>query len=119
MSQRNFSLKLASAKSPVVRWPDHLRGTAQQKFWFRRFEGLEPGLGLHQIADRFGVTYYVAYNRARLFGYEFADSRFRHDRNQWSRVDWNLSNVAIARQLGVSPSRVRDVRRKIRLAVTS
>lgn len=78
--------------------------------WFERFEQIEPGSDLETLARRFNTNYRVMHRWASLFGYPFTDRRCQVAPEDWDRVDWSLSDSEIARQLGISRERVRQVR---------
>lgn len=93
--------------------------TLIERTWKRLFAALPKGLTTNEIKRRLGkplrtVQYWVA----RL-GYKAADPkgwimrRQRHAKHRrWKRVDWSKTNIAIAKQLGISREAVRQMRKK-------
>jgi len=103
---------MGAPRQASVNWPTGLRITRIRTRWFGEFARLEPGLNLHEIAKRLGVSYTATWVWASAFGYRFPDRRGRRRGASalWDRVDWSLNNSEIARQVGRSPERVRQVR---------
>ena len=94
-----------------VVWPARIPRTPLRTLWFDRLVGLEPGLDLETLSERFGAPYRTVQRWVDLFGYRFADRRCRGGSNEkWEHVDWRLSNTQIARRLGLSRERVRQIR---------
>jgi len=92
-------------------WRLRPRLTARQQRWFESLSALEPGLRLNEIAARVGEPYATVQRWASFFGYEIRDGRGdRPARVAWNQVNWRKSNVIIARELGVTRERVRQVR---------
>jgi len=79
-----------------------------------RLAALPPGLKLAEMAQRLGEAYASVQRWAAFFGYRIRDGRTeRQSRVDWSRVRWELPNVVLAQQLGVSRERVRQVRNEL------
>ncbi|HEX4793421.1 MAG TPA: hypothetical protein VH370_06495 [Humisphaera sp.] len=95
-----------------VQWPANLKRTATRQRWYDRFEKLKPGLSLRQVAKQLRESYASVYRWAEMFGYKFPDMRRRGrvTAAQWDKVDWELRDADIARDLNVSRERVRQVR---------
>jgi hypothetical protein len=95
-----------------LNWPTGLKRTATRVRWFQRFTELKPGLDLQQVSDQLGEPYATVYRWADTFGYPFPDRRRRGrvSTTQWDSVEWGLRDAVIARELGVSRERVRQVR---------
>ena len=92
-------------------WLAGLRQTPIRLKWHRRLAALSPGLSLGQIAEQLGEPYPSVAFWAKLLGYAFTrQRRGRKSQVDWERVDWGLRNCDIARQVGVSGERVRQVR---------
>ena len=93
-------------------WPAGLKKTPTRVRWFEKFSQLKPGLDLQQVSDTLHEPYATVYRWADTFGYPFPDRRRRGrvSSGQWDEVDWGLRNAQIARELGVSRERVRQVR---------
>ena len=87
------------------------------------FSKLPSGLTYTKLARRFRVPYLTALRAAHKFGYAAADGR--HSGQMHRRlfdpetVDWNKSNIQIARELLVSRERVRQVRNKIEMSAST
>jgi transposase len=92
------------------------------------FQELTPGLTAGQLARRLGVSILTARKWAAQFDYHLPSSRLGSPRGwrkppekraahnpPWVNVDWSLMDVEIARRLGVSRERVRQVRRDLGL----
>jgi hypothetical protein len=95
-----------------LNWPTGLRRTATRARWFQRFSQLKPGLDLQQVSDILHEPYATVYRWADTFAYPFPDRRRRGrvSTTQWDSVEWGLRDAVIARDLGVSRERVRQVR---------
>jgi hypothetical protein len=95
-----------------LNWPTGLRRTATRARWFQRFSQLKPGLDLQQVSDILHEPYATVYRWADTFAYPFPDRRRRGrvSTTQWDSVEWGLRDAVIARELGVSRERVRQVR---------
>ncbi|MDB5301382.1 MAG: hypothetical protein JWO87_3045 [Phycisphaerales bacterium] len=93
-------------------WPAGLKHTQTRDRWFERFAALKPGLNLQEISEQLQESYASVYRWADLFSYPFPDLRRlgRVAAEDWERVDWKLRDAEIARDLGVSRERVRQVR---------
>jgi len=88
----------------------------KQSEWQSLFDSLPPHLTLKEVARRFKQTYRLTATWARKCGYEAksghkllwtAQRRRQFQRVPWQNIDWRLSNVQIARELGVSREIVR------------
>jgi DNA-binding CsgD family transcriptional regulator len=83
--------------------------------WIRQ---LPPNLTIAEVSKRLKVSPATASSWIREAGYRFRrapGSGQRHrkvDAGRWSKVDWSKTNIEIARRLGVSRERVRQVRVK-------
>src|SRR5258708_757959 len=93
-------------------WPAGLKHTQNRDRWYERFAALQPGLNLQEIVEQLQETYASVYRWADLFSYPFPDLRRlgRVAADDWERIDWQLRDAEIARDLGVSRERVRQVR---------
>ncbi|HWE93349.1 MAG TPA: hypothetical protein VG269_05185 [Tepidisphaeraceae bacterium] len=93
-------------------WPAGLKHTATRDRWFERFTALEPGMSLQRISAQLQESYASVYRWADLFSYQFPDLRRlgRVAPDEWKRVNWQQRDAEIARDLGVSRERVRQVR---------
>ena len=100
------------AKSLKIRWPGKLRHTRTRDRWFERFSKVKPGLSLQRVSKLLKENYASVYRWAELFNYQFPDLRThgRVSSAQWEKVDWAERDADIARELGVSRERVRQVR---------
>ena len=95
-------------------WRRRNRLTPRQRAWLGRLAQVEPGLKLGELAAMLGEPYATVQRWAAFLGYPIRDGRSeRSSRVNWSSVDWRKPNVAIARELGVSRERVRQVRREM------
>jgi len=94
-----------------VRWPPGLSRTPARLLWFGRLSALPPGLDLASLARAFRAAKPTVHKWAHLFDYPLNDSRRRAGpRERWDAVDWTQRDSEIARELGVSRERVRQVR---------
>ena len=101
-----------SSQSNGVKWPTGLVRTRVRLGWYGRFSGLPAGLGLAALTRKFAVSKSTAHKWAHLFGYALVDPRRRAGPAEcWDSVDWTRRDSQIARELGVSRERVRQVRR--------
>jgi|SRR5947209_2161424 len=92
-------------------WPAELSRTPPRLLWFGRLSALAPGLDLASLARAFRVAKPTVHNWAHLFKYPLSDSRRRAGpRERRDAVDWTQRDSQIARELGVSRERVRQVR---------
>lgn len=98
------------AERNVLTWPAGMAETAVRRVWFERLRKLPPGLDADAVARRFGSNYRAVLRWAHVFGYQFRDRRRHTDRDRWNKVDWSQTDAQIARELGVSRERVRQVR---------
>jgi hypothetical protein len=95
-----------------LQWPAGLKHTATRDKWFEKFAQLRAGMNLQQVAASLSEAYASVYRWADLFQYPFPDLRRegRVSTRDWQEVDWCLRDADIARQLGISRERVRQVR---------
>ena len=101
----------APVVASVLDWPPGLRPTTLRQAWFDRFRTLEAGLSLKQVAERLSEPYASAAFWAKCFNYPFTKlARGRKSNIDWDNVDWSLKNCELARQLGVTGERVRQIR---------
>ena len=100
------------ARSVKIQWPGKLKHTRTRDDWFKRFSKLKPGLSLQRVSKLLKENYASVYRWAELFKYEFPDLRChgRVSSAEWEKVDWTQRDADIARDLGVSRERVRQVR---------
>jgi hypothetical protein len=100
------------ASSATIRWPRTLKHTRTRDRWFKHFAKLKPGLSLQRVSRQLKENYASVYRWAELFEYRFPDLRRsgRVSSSEWDKVDWSLRDADIARELGVSRERVRQVR---------
>ena len=100
------------ARAGGVAWPPGTRVTARRKLWFERLRNAKPGMDLVALAASYRTSYSIVQRWATLFGYAFPDRRCRGGpAEKWDAVDWRLSDSRIARTLGLTRERVRQVRR--------
>ncbi|HEY2585200.1 MAG TPA: hypothetical protein VGI81_05500 [Tepidisphaeraceae bacterium] len=93
-------------------WRTRAKLTARQRRWAEMLDSVEPGLKLAELVGRLKQPYATVQRWAAFFGYPIRDGRReRPARVDWRRIDWRKTNVQIARELGVSRERVRQVRR--------
>ena len=95
-----------------LRWPPQVRRTPARMVWFQRLGAVPSGLDLSALAQALGTAYSTARRWAFLFGYPITDRRCRGPRDKWNSIDWKLSDSQIARNLGVTRERVRQVRKQ-------
>jgi hypothetical protein len=101
-----------ASESGGVTWPAGLARTGARLAWYGRLAALPSRLSLIDLARKFGVSKSTAHKWAHLFGYALFDPRRRAGpRGCWDSVDWTHRDSHIARELGVSRERVRQVRR--------
>ncbi len=95
-----------------LEWPAGLKHTATRDRWFEKFSKLPPDLNLQEIAVELDEVYASVYRWADLFKYPFPDLRRagRVSVDDWEKVDWCQRDAEIARALGISRERVRQVR---------
>jgi len=100
------------ARSVKISWPRKLEHTRTRDEWFKRFSKLKPGLSLQRVSKKLKENYASVYRWAELFDYQFPDLRRngRVSSAEWDKVDWTERDADIARELGVSRERVRQVR---------
>ena len=92
-------------------WPRHLRPTALRLQWHARFAALPLGLSLQELSRRLDQPYASVAFWAKTMEYPFVLlRRGRKSSIDWDRADWSLRNCDLARQLGVSGERVRQIR---------
>lgn len=98
-------------------WRSRAKLTARQQRWGEMLASVEPGLRLAELAGRLKQPYATVQRWAAFFGYPILDGRReRAARVDWRRIDWRKTNIQIARELGVSRERVRQVRRTAGIA---
>jgi len=109
---KNGKAGMAMGERRRLAWPHELRHTGTRDRWFAKFSKLKPGLSLHDVAKMLGESYASVYRWADLFGYSFPDLRRRGrvSESAWADADWSLRDADLARQLGVSRERIRQVR---------
>ena len=110
-----FSPPVASSSGAAAKqdldWPAGVQPTRVRLMWYYRVRALPAGMDLGAIAAKFRVSKSNAHRWTHLFGYRLSDLRCRNGGvEKWNEVDWSLRDVDIARQLGVSRERVRQVR---------
>ena len=94
-----------------LKWPAGEPKTETRLKWYRRIQALKPGMTLDQIAQKLRLSRTNARKWALFFGYRPIDTRFRGGgAEKWDRVNWYQRDTDIARELGVSSERVRQVR---------
>src|SRR5262249_44162890 len=100
-----------SSKHTELPWPPGLRATAMRQRWYKRFRALPTGLSLRQMAERLDQPYASIAFWAKVLRYRYVlQRRGRKTEIDWDGVDWSARNCDIARRLGVSGERVRQVR---------
>lgn len=87
--------------------------------WKDLIDCLPPGLTFSEAAKRLGKDYQAVRYAIIRHGYPAADGR-RFSQNASraldpAKVDWSLSNIEIARRLGISKQRVSKVRKQLNL----
>ncbi len=77
-----------------------------------RIKSLPPDLSVSQVAKILRLSYARAHPLIRKAGYQFRTWYLfqKVASHQWDETDWSLSDAQIARDLGVSRERVRQVR---------
>jgi hypothetical protein len=100
------------AGGPRIQWPNELKHTGTRDRWFERFAKLKPGLSLQEVSRLLSESYASVYRWADVFEYPFPDLRRqgRVSSDEWEKADWAQRDADIARALGVSRERVRQVR---------
>ena len=92
-------------------WPTDLRVTPIRKKWHERLCACPTGLSLKDLAKRLGQPYASVASWAKVLGYPSKPlKRGRKTQIPWDTLDWSLTNAELARQVGVSGERVRQVR---------
>ena len=71
-----------------------------------------PGLTLREIAKRLGMSPESARNRAIAYGYSYRSLNPRIE-STYAGVDWQKSDIAIAKQLGRTRQAVHVARRRL------
>jgi hypothetical protein len=100
-----------SSRDTELPWPLGLRATAMRQRWYERFRALPMELSLRQIAERLDEPYASIAFWAKLLRYPYVPQRRgRKTEVDWDDVDWSARNCDIARRLGVTGERVRQVR---------
>ena len=101
-------------------WPAEVRPTAIRRRWFEKLRPLPAGLDLEEIAGRLREPYHTVYRWAQFFRYPFPDRRsWKPSIVDWTRADWTKRDSDIARTLGVSRERVRQIRQRNGIARAS
>lgn len=101
-------------------WPRGMRVTPIRKTWFSRLSACPRGLSLNELARHLKEPYASVAFWAKALSYPFTPlKRGRKSLIDWEKIDWSLKNCEIARQLGVSGERVRQVRLSRKLPFTS
>jgi hypothetical protein len=85
--------------------------------WKRELKKLPRGLTFTEVATRLGSSHSTAFYAIKRCGYRASDGRIFAQRSRRrldpDKVDWKLSNIQIARSLGISKQRVSLVRKKL------
>ncbi len=106
----------ASKNGKLLPWPARLRHTAMRAAWHRRLSAVEGGLSIRELSDRLGDAYPTVSFWAKVFKYPARRvPRGRKSEIEWSAVDWSRKNSELARELGVSGERVRQMRQQLKL----
>jgi hypothetical protein len=91
--------------------------------WPTLFDQIPRSLTIKQLAARFDVSYLTALRAAHKYGYPAVDGRHAAQRHRRKlnpeMVNWNKSNIAIARELLVSRQLVSWVRHHRDVAVST
>jgi len=88
-----------------------MRHTDLRKRWFQRLSRLKPNLSLAQVAEAVGEKYAAVAFWCRTFGYPYiCTTRGRKCTINWDSIDWSQRNCVLARQLGITSERIRQVR---------
>ena len=107
----SYGRRIMAGGQQIV-WPAKLRHTTTRDSWYKRFAKLRPGLSLQQVSRQLKQSYASVYRWADVFEYPFPDlrERGRVPADEWENVDWSQRDADIARDLGVSRERIRQVR---------
>src|SRR3954465_7435043 len=106
----------ASKTGKLLRWPAALRRTAMRAEWHRRLSGVRPGLSIRELADELGDAYPTVSFWAKVFKYPSRRvPRGRKSEVDWDAIDWSRKNSELARAIGVSGERVRQMRQQLKL----
>jgi hypothetical protein len=90
-----------------------VRPTAIRRRWFEKLRPLPAGLDLEELSGRLRQPYHTVYRWAQFFRYPFPDRRsWKPSVVDWTKADWTQRDADIARTLGVSRERVRQIRQK-------
>lgn len=88
-----------------------------QTQWKSLIASLPPGLSFSEAAVRLCMDYQAVRNAIRRYGYKAVDGRrFSPNKNiqfWYKDVNWQKSNVVIAREHGVSREMVRRIRKRL------
>jgi len=96
-----------------LNWPKGLKHAENRDLWFRRFSEIEPGMEIKSLAKLWNCSHSSAWLWATLFRYPFPDLRGHSGRprtKRWDHVDWKQTDIQLARAMGVTHQRVRQVR---------
>ena len=101
----------AATDSDSLPWPADLRPTKIRREWHRRLASLPPGLSLREMSQKLGASYASVAFWVKKLGVAYVPQRRgRKSTVNWDKVDWSLRNSQIARAIGVSGERVRQIR---------
>jgi hypothetical protein len=93
-----------------------MRKTSARVHWHGALSSAPPGLSIRELAQRLGEAYPTVSFWAKTFGYPYKSvPRGRKTSIDWDRVDWDRRNSDLARELGVTGERVRQMRAELRL----
>lgn len=99
-----------------LKWPGKLRRTSMREQWHRRLSDLPTGLSIRELAERLGDAYPTVSFWAKVFKYPFRRvPRGRKSEVAWASADWSRKNSELAKDLGVSGERVRQMRQQLKL----
>jgi hypothetical protein len=106
-------LSSSNKNDPVshLTWPDGVKASRPREMWFSLLGKLPPRLTLREAARALKEPYASVSFWCKKFRYPFeAVKRGRKTTIDWDAVDWARKNCDLARELGVSGERVRQVR---------
>lgn len=111
MAKKNSKAK-SGGHAASLPWPAGLRPTPIRQRWYKCLSECPIGLSLKGISERLGQPYASVAFWAKKLRYSFTPlKRGRKSQIDWNSLDWSQKNCELARQLGVSGERVRQVRR--------
>ena len=112
-TQKSAPSPIARSTNPPrpLRWPGELKRTAIRLEWHRRLAECPHQLSLRELSERLDQSYASVAFWAKMMKYPFVLlKRGRKSLIDWGSLDWSLKNCELARQVGVSGERIRQVR---------